>query len=165
MGASGPFPSAPPAYVEVSRYPLPLSFSCATHQSIVLRFAAKKTASYAFFFFKKISSEVLDLWPGLVCSPSCHYKLAFIGSRAKCLFSLHCWELKMGGTLVYLWVGPLRCVQRKNCPLHTVDWQALPRVKTSPTWGPWIPAAALLFWNTTLLSLNSCQCCAMRFWG
>lgn len=49
---------------------------------------------------------------------------AFIGSRAKCLFSLHCWEWEMGGTLVYLWVGPLGCVRRKNCTLHTIDWQA-----------------------------------------
>lgn len=120
MDVSGPPPSAPPAYVEVSRYPLPLSISCATHQSIGLWFAAKKTAWFFFFFVP----EVLDLWPGLVCSPTCHCWLAFIGSRAKCLFSLHCWEWEMGGTLVYLWVGPLGCVRRKNCPLHTIDWQA-----------------------------------------
>lgn len=80
----------------------------------------RKQPALAGFF----SSEVLDLWPGLVCSPTCHYWLAFIGSRAKCLFSLHCWEWEMGGTLVYLWVGPLGCVRRKNCPVHTIDWQA-----------------------------------------
>lgn len=50
MDVSGPPPSTPPAYVEVSRFPLPLSFSCATHHSIRLWFAAKKTACSCLFF-------------------------------------------------------------------------------------------------------------------
>lgn len=82
----------------------------------------RKQPALASFFFH-FSSEVLDLWPGLVGSPNCHHWLAFIGSRTKCLFSLPCWEWEMGGTLVYHWVGPLRCVRSKICPLHTTDWQ------------------------------------------
>lgn len=62
---------------------LPLRFLCATRQSTGLWFAAKKTAD-----------------SGLVCCPSCHGQPPFIGSRAHCLFSLHCWERRMGGTLV-----------------------------------------------------------------
>lgn len=73
--------------MEVSHYSLPLCLSCTIHQNIGLWFAAKKTACLDFFCF-----EVLDLWPGFVCIPICHYSLAFIKSRAKCLFLLHCWE-------------------------------------------------------------------------
>ena len=134
MAVSVPPPSTPPAYVEVSRYPLPLSLLvCHSPEHQTSDLQLRKQPALAFFFF--FSPEVLDLWPGLVCSPSCHYWLAFIGSRAKCLFSLHCWEWEMGGTLVYLWVGPLRCVRRKNCPLHTIDWQARqePRHRSSRT--------------------------------
>lgn len=36
MDVSGPPPSTPPAYVEVSRFLLPLAFLCATHHSIGL---------------------------------------------------------------------------------------------------------------------------------
>lgn len=125
MDVSGPPPSTPPAYVEVSHYSLPLSFSCATHQNIGLWFAAKKTACSGIFFF--FSLPVLRSWTcGLAWSAAqtATTGMAFIGSRAKCLFSLYCWEWEMGGTLVYLWVGPLGCVQRRNCPLHTIDWQA-----------------------------------------
>lgn len=164
MDVSGPPPSTPPAYVEVSRYPLPLSFSCATHQSIALWFAAKKTARSGFFFFF-LSSEVLDLWPGLVCCPTCHHWLAFIGSRAKCLFSLHCWEWEMGGTLVYLLSGASGMRAEQNCPLHTIDWQARqePRHHSSRTLDS---SRSFSFLNTTLLSLNSrLQCCAVWFGG
>lgn len=95
------------------------SFSCAT-RALDSDLQLRKQPALPFFS----SSEVLDLWPCLVCGPTCHHWLAFIGSRAKCLFSLHCWEWEMGGTLVYLWVGPLRCVRSKNCPVHTIDWRA-----------------------------------------
>lgn len=81
----------------------------------------RKQPALAFFF------PVLRSWTcGLAWSAAqtATTGMAFIGSRTKCLFSLYCWEWEMGGTLVYLWVGPLGCVQRKNCPLHTIDWQA-----------------------------------------
>lgn len=122
MDVSGPLPSTPPACVQVLCYPSPLSFFCSAHDNIELWFAAKKIACSGFFF--SFSSKVLDLWPVLVSCPICHHWLAFIGSRAKCLFSQYCWEGEMGGTLVYLWVGPLGCVRSRNCPLHTMDWQA-----------------------------------------
>lgn len=50
MDVSGLPPARPPAHVEVSHYPLPLSLSRATHKSIGHRFTAKKTAFFIFFF-------------------------------------------------------------------------------------------------------------------
>ena len=130
-------PPRPPAHVEVSHYPLPLSLSRATHKSIGHRFTAKKTAFFYIFLLPKVSG----LRPGLGCGPTCHHQLPFIGSRAKYLFSLCCWVWKLGGTLVYLWVGPLRCVQRRNCPKHTMEWQGRQEKKTS---GPCIPSACFM---------------------
>lgn len=128
MDVSGPPPSTPPAYVEVSRFPLPLSFSCATHHSIRLWFAAKKTACSCLFCF--FSSEVLDLWPGLVRSPNCHHGLAFIGSRAKCLFSLHCWEGD-GGYLGLPLSGASGMRAEEKLPCAHNRLASTPRTKTS----------------------------------
>lgn len=119
MDVSGPPPSTPPAYVEVSRYPLPLSFSCATHQSIALWFAAKKTA--CFFFFR------LRSWTcGLVWSAAQLATTGWLLLEAELSVCFHCivGNERWGVPWSTFWVGPLGCVRSKNCPLHTMDWQA-----------------------------------------
>lgn len=93
---------------------LPLCFLCATRQSTGLWFAAKKTAD-----------------SGLVCCPSCHSQPPFIGSRAHCLFSLHCWERRTGGTLV-LPVGESCGVHAKETfPSAHSELASAPLAKTS----------------------------------
>lgn len=121
----------PPAYVEVSCFPLPLSLSCATRRSIRFWFAAKKTVDSRCFFGFILFSEVLDLWPGLACRPPATAGVLLLEAELCVCFHCSCWEWKMGGTLGYLWVGPSGCVRRINCPLHTMYRQAFQWAKTS----------------------------------
>lgn len=91
---------------------------------------------------------------GLVCCPCCHNWPPFIGSRAQCLFSLHCWKRKMGGTLVYLWVWPLGCMWRKHFLLHTMNWPAHHWPKHQNT-GTLDSSCRFPFLNSRLLNPNS----------
>ena len=100
-------------------------------------------------------SEVLDLWPGLVCSPNLPPLPGFL-LEAELSVCFHCivGNERWGGTLVYLWVGPLGCVRRRNCAPHTIDWQARqePRHHSSRTLDC---SRSFSFLKHNSLSLNS----------
>lgn len=137
----------PPAYVEVSCFPLPLSLSCATRRSIRFWFAAKKTVSSRCFFGFILFSEVLDLWPGLACRPPRHCWRAFIGSRAVCLFSLLLLGMKDGGYLGLPSSGAFRVRAEDKLPsTHNVP-ASIPVSQDIPSRWPWNSATA--FQNTT----------------
>lgn len=96
----------PPAHREVSRYPFYHFASCvplarAPDSDLQLR----KQPSL-----------------GLVCCPSRHSRPPFIGSRARCLFSLHCWGKRdggVGGTLVLPVSGACKGACEGNISLCT----------------------------------------------
>lgn len=151
---SGSFPSTPPLHSWKYRVTLlPLSLSCATQLSIRFWFAAKKTVGsgclFSFpFFFWGLGPVA---FPGLQPAPTTTGVLLLEAELCVCFHCL-CWEWKMGGTLVHLRVGPLGCVRRRNCPLHTMLPTSIPVSQDIPSRWPWNSATA--FQNTAFKSVS-----------